>query len=128
MPYDHAPCSIIAALPVYSSAWSALESAVMEENPLMNPSALTSSCTLVSALMASGFDQAFFSPSMTAWNTSGPPMRSNRNSSHIMFVHRDWPPRESGAMPFALNRGTRAMRSSQDSGGSTPTWSKTFLL
>src|SRR6266540_5890638 len=31
MPYDQEPCSIIAALPVYSSAWSALESAVIEE-------------------------------------------------------------------------------------------------
>lgn len=31
-------------------------------------------------------------------------------------------------MPFALNLGTSAMMSSQDSGGSTPTWSKTFLL
>ncbi len=89
MPYDQAPCSIIAALPVYSSAWSALESAVIEEKPLMNPLALTSSCSLVSAVMAAGLDQAFFSPSMTAWNTSGPPMRSNRNSSHIMFVHWD---------------------------------------
>lgn len=89
MPYDQAPCSIIAALPVYSSAWSALESAVIEEKPLMNPSASTSSCALVSALMASGWDQASFSPSMTAWKTSEPPMRSNRNSSHIMLVHRD---------------------------------------
>src|SRR3954447_441652 len=127
-PYDQAPCSIIAALPVYSSAWSALESAVIEEKPLMNPFALTSSCTLVSAVMAAGLDQAFFSPSMTAWNTSGPPMRSNRNSSHIMFVHRDWPARENGAMPAALNLGTRAMMSSQDFGGSALTRSKTRLL
>ncbi len=94
----------------------------------MNPSALTRSCSAVSALMASGWDQAFFSPSMAAWKTSGPPMRSNRNSSHIMLVHRDWPPRANGAMPLALNLGTSAMMSSQDSGGFTPTWSKTFLL
>ena len=90
------PCSIIAALPVYSSAWSALESAVIEEKPLMKPLALISSCTLVSPSMDAGLDQASFSPSKTAWNTSGPPMRSKRNSSHIMFVQRDWPPRENG--------------------------------
>ncbi len=94
----------------------------------MNPPASTSSCTLVSAVRARGSDQAFFSPSMTAWKTSGPPMRSNRNSSHIMFVHRDWPPRENGAMPLALNLGTSAMMSSQDCGGFAPTRSKTFLL
>ncbi len=31
-------------------------------------------------------------------------------------------------MPFALNLGTSAMMSSQDSGGFTPTRSKSFLL
>ena len=118
----------MAALPVYSSAWSALESAVIEENPLMKPLALTRSCTLVRASMAAGLDQAFFSPLKMAWNTSGPPMRSNRNSSHIMFVHRDWPPRENGAMPLALNFGTSAMMSPQDCGGCAPTCSKTCLL
>ena len=60
--------------------------------------------------------------------TSGPPMRSKRNSSHIMFVHRDWPPSENGAMPASLNFGTRAMRSSQVFGGWAPTLSKTSLL
>ena len=67
--------------------------------------------------MAAGLDQAFFSPSKTAWNTSGPPIRSNRNSSHIMFVHRDCPPSENGAMPLALNLGTRSMMSPQVCGG-----------
>ncbi len=100
----------------------------MEEKPFTNPPAFTRSWSAVSALMASGCDQAFFSPSMAAWNTAGPPMRSNRNSSHIMLVHRDCPPSEMGAMPFALNFGTRAMRSSQVSGGSTLTWSNTRLL
>ena len=55
-------------------------------------------------------------------------MRSKRNSSHIMFVHRDWPPSENGAMPFALNFGTRSMMSPHDCGGWTPTLSNTFLL
>ena len=94
----------------------------------MKPFALTRSCILVSASMAAGLDQASFSPSKTAWNTSGPPMRSKRNSSHIMFVQRDWPPSENGAMPAALNFGTRAMMSPQDCGGWAPTFSKTFLL
>ena len=122
------PWSIIAALPVYSSAWSALESAVMEEKPLTKPLALMSSCALVSASMDAGLDQASFSPSKTAWNTSGPPMRSKRNSSHIMFVHRDCPPREKGAMPASLNFGTRLMMSPQDCGGWAPTFSKTVLF
>ena len=78
--------------------------------------------------MAAGSDQASFSPSKTAWKTSGPPMRSKRNSSHIMLVQRDWPPSENGAMPLALNFGTRSMMSPHDCGGCAPTLSKTFLL
>ena len=56
-------------------------------------------------------------------------MRSSRNSSHIMFVQRDCPPRENGAMPFELKVLTRFMMSAHDLGGSeTPAFSKTFLL
>jgi hypothetical protein len=105
-----------------------LESAVIEEKPLTKPLALMRSCALVSPSMAAGLDHASFSPSKTAWNTSGPPIRSKRNSSHIMFVHRDCPPREIGATPASLNFGTRLMRSPQDSGGWAPTFSKTVLL
>ncbi len=47
---------------MYSSAWSALESAVTEEKPLMNPFILTSFWVWVSASIAAGFDHAFFSP------------------------------------------------------------------
>ena len=78
--------------------------------------------------MAAGFDQAFCWPSNTAWNTSEPPMRSKRNSSHIMLVQRDWPPSENGAMSLALIFGTMSMMSAQDCGGWTPTLSSTFLL
>src|SRR5205814_5056736 len=127
-PYVQVPCSIMAALPVYSRAWSALESAVMDEKPLMNPLAFTRSCTLVSMSMTAGCDQASFLPSKTAWNTSGPPMRSRRNSSHIMFVQRDCPPSENGAMPLALIFGTAAMMSLHDCGGWIPTLSSTVLL
>ena len=101
---------------------------MIDEKPLMKPLALTRSCTLVRAVIASGLDQASFLPSNAAWNTSGPPIRSKRNSSHIMLVHRDWPPRENGAMPWALNFGTSAMMSSHEVGGCTPTLSKTDLL
>src|SRR5215207_1181152 len=118
----------MAALPVYSSAWSALESAVMEEKPLTKPLALMSSWALVRPSIDAGLDQASFSPSKTAWNTSGPPMRSKRNSSHIMLVQRDCPPREMGATPASLNFGTRLMISPQDWGGSAPTLSKTCLF
>jgi hypothetical protein len=100
----------------------------MEEKPLTKPLALTSSWALVSPSMDAGLDQAPFSPSKTAWNTSEPPMRSKRNSSHIMLVHRDCPPREMGATPASLNFGTRLMMSPQDWGGWTPTFSKTFLF
>src|SRR4029450_10248214 len=117
MPYDQEPCSIIAALPVYSRAWSALESAVIDEKPLMNPLALTRSWTLVSMSSTAGSDQAFALPAKTLSNTSGPACRSKRNSSHIMFVHRDCPPREMGAILASLNFGTRLMLSSQDCGG-----------
>ena len=55
-------------------------------------------------------------------------MRSKRNSSHIMLVHRDCPPREMGATPASLNFGTRLMMSPQDWGGWAPTLSKTFLF
>jgi hypothetical protein len=113
---------------VYSRAWSALESAVIDEKPLMNPLAEISFCISVRAWIATGLDQASFWPSKTAWNTSAPPIRSNRNSSHIMLVQRDCPPRENGAIPAALNLGTRAMMSPQDCGGFTPTLSKTFLF
>jgi hypothetical protein len=78
--------------------------------------------------MDAGFDQASFSPSKTAWKTSLPPMRSKRNSSHIMLVHFDWPPRENGAMPFALNFGTRSIMSPHDCGGWAPIFSKLVLL
>src|SRR6476659_9524906 len=100
----------------------------MDAKPLTNPPALIRFWHSVSALIESGFDQAFFSPLNTAPNTSGPPMRSNRNSSHIMFVHSDWPPSEIGATFFALNFGTRVRMSSHDFGGWTPTSSKTFLF
>ena len=55
-------------------------------------------------------------------------MRSKRNSSHIMLVHRDCPASENGAISLALNLGTRSMMSPHDCGGSTPTWSKIFLF
>jgi len=100
----------------------------VEEKPLTKPFISTSFWTSSSALIASGCDQASFSPSNTAWKTSGPPMRSKRNSSHIMFVQRDCPPRENGAMPAALNLGTRSRMSPQVCGGSTPTLSNTLLL
>src|SRR3954451_23412009 len=100
----------------------------MDEKPLMKPFAFTRSWTFVNMSLTAGSDQAFGLPSKTFWKISDPPIRSKRNSSHIMFVHRDWPPRENGAMPFALNLGTSAMMSSHDCGGSTPTSEKTFLL
>ena len=75
---------------------------MIDEKPLMKPLALIRSCILVRAVIASGLDQASFSPSNAAWKTSGPPIRSKRNSSHIMLVHRDWPPRENGAMPCVV--------------------------
>src|SRR5205814_8939203 len=111
-----------------SRAWSALESAVIEEKPLTKPVAFTRSCTLVSMSVTAGCDQEFGLPSKTAWNTSGPPTRSRRNSSHIMFVQRDWPPSENGAMPLALIFGTAAMMSFHDCGGWIPTLSSTVLL
>ena len=101
---------------------------MIDEKPLMNPSAFTRSCTLVSASMAAGLDHAPCWPSATAWNTSEPPTRSKRNSSHIMLVHRDWPPSENGATPAALNLGTRFMMSPHDCGGCAPTFSKTRLF
>ena len=55
-------------------------------------------------------------------------MRSKRNSSHIMLVHSDCPASENGAIPLALNLGTRSMMSPHDCGGSAPTWSKIFLF
>ena len=101
----------------------------MDEKPLMKPLAFTRSWILVSMSMTAGSDQASFLPSKTFWKTSGPPMRSSRNSSHIMFVQRDCPPRENGAMPLELNVWTRFMMSAHDLGGSeTPAFSKTFLL
>src|SRR4029453_8555398 len=103
MPYDQEPCSIIAALPVYSRAWSAFESAVMEEKPLMKPFAFTRSWTLVSMSSTAGSDQAFALPAKTLSNTSEPACRSSRHSSHIMLVQRDWPPSENGARPLGLN-------------------------
>src|SRR4051794_8886006 len=106
MPYDQETCSIIAALPVYSRAWSAFESAVIDEKPLMKPFAFTRSWTLVSMSSTAGSDQAFGLPAKTLLNTSGPAVRSSRNSSHIMLVQRDWPPSENGAIFCALNFGT----------------------
>ncbi len=94
----------------------------------MKPSALMRSCIIVRALIASGLDHASFLPSNAAWKTSGPPMRSKRNSSHIMFVQRDCPPREKGATPAALSFGTAAMTSSHVCGGWMPTLSRTCLL
>src|SRR6478672_4594203 len=88
-PYTHEPCSIIAALPVYSSAWSALVSAAIEEKPLMNPFAFTRSWILVQASITAGSDQAFALLAKIAANTSGPPTRSRRYSSHIIEVHFD---------------------------------------
>src|SRR3954447_19299507 len=87
----------------------------------MKPFALTRSCTLVSPSRAAGSDHAPGWPSAIAANTWEPPMRSNRNSSHIMFVHRDAPPRENGAMPAALNLGTSARPSPHVCGGGEPT-------
>src|SRR6185437_15652757 len=109
----------MAALPVYRSAWSALLSAVIEEKPLMKPLAETSSWILVSASSAAGLDQALGLPAKMSLKTVGPPTRSNMNSSHIMEVQRDCPPRESGAIPMALNVATRDMRSDQVFGGWT---------
>ena len=62
------------------------------------------------ALIASGSAQASFSVK-TRWNSSVPPSRSRKNSSHIMFVQRDWPPSENGAIFCALNFGTRSRMS-----------------
>ena len=101
---------------------------MIDWKPLTKPCILISFCISVSALIDAGFDHAFFSPLKTAWKTSGPPIRSNRNSSHIMFVHSDWPPSEIGAMLLALNFGTRVRMSSQVFGGSSLASSKTFLL
>ncbi len=102
---------------------------MIDEKPFTNPFALISFCISVRPWIEAGLDHASFCPSKTAWNTSGPPIRSNRNSSHIMFVHRDWPPRENGATPAALNFGTRLSRMSpHDCGGCAPTLSKTVLF
>src|SRR4051812_50092005 len=94
----------------------------------MNPPALIRFWHSVSALIDNGSDHAFFSPLNTAPNTSGPPMRSKRNSSHIMFVHSDWPASEIGAMPLSLNFLTRSMMSPQDCGGGGFGWAKIFLF
>src|SRR5690242_6375878 len=118
----------MAALPENSSAWSACESAVMEEKPLMKPSAETSSWILVPVSITAGSDQALGLPSKIALNTSGPPMRSSRYSSHIMDVQRDWPPREKGATPMLLKVLTSDMTSSQVLGGWTPAFWKSSLL
>ena len=67
-------------------------------------------------------------PAKTLLNTSEPAVRSSRNSSHIMFVQRDCPPSENGAMPAALNFGTRAMTSSHVVGSATPTCLKIALF
>ena len=94
----------------------------------MKPFAFTRSWIFVSMSSTAGSDQAPALPENAFWKTSGPAMRSSRNSSHIMLVQRDWPPRENGAMPAALNFGTSAMMSPHDCGGCTPTLSKTFLF
>ena len=94
----------------------------------MKPFALTSFCISSSALSADGSDQPSGLPSKMFWKTSLPPIRSNRNSSHIMLVQRDWPPSENGAMPLSLNFGTRSRMSPHDCGGSAPTFSNTVLL
>ena len=94
----------------------------------MKPLALMSFCISVRAWIAAGFDHAFFCPSKTAWKTSLPPIRSKRNSSHIMLVQRDWPANENGAIFLALNFGTRSMMSPHDWGGWAPTLSNIFLL
>src|SRR3954451_12066226 len=101
----------------------------MDEKPLMKPFAFTRSWTFVNMSLTAGSDQAFGLPSKTFLKIPGPPIRSSRNSSHIMFVHRDWPPRENGAMPFELNVSTSCMISAQFLGGEeTPAFSNTFLL
>src|SRR5215470_1481907 len=84
----------------------------------MNALALTRFCTLVSISSTDGSDQAFAWPANTLLNTSGPAWRSSRNSSHIMFVHRDWPASENGAIPLALNFGIRSRMSPYDDGRS----------
>src|SRR5690348_2786667 len=100
----------------------------MEEKPLLKPLALTRSWVLVSASIAAGFDQESFSPEKIASKTSLPPIRSKRNSSHIMLVQRDWPASENGAMFLALNLGTRSMMSPQLCGGWAPIFSNACLL
>src|ERR1700709_2302122 len=45
-----------------------------------------------------------------------------------MLVQSDCPARENGAIPLALNLGTRSMMSPHDCGGSAPTWAKIFLF
>lgn len=101
---------------------------MIEEKPLTKPFALISFCISSSAFSADGSDHASGLPSKMFWKTSLPPMRSKRNSSHIMLVQRDCPPSENGAMPFSLNFGTRSMMSPHDCGGWAPIRSKTLLF
>ena len=62
---------------------------MIEEKPLTKPFALISFCISSSAFSADGSDQLFGLPSKMFWKTSLPPIRSNRNSSHIIEVQRD---------------------------------------
>ena len=96
--------------------------------PLMNPPARMKSWIFVSPSIAAGCDQPSGCPSAIAWKTSGPPVRSNRYSSHIMLVQRDCPASDIGAMPAALNTGTRAISSLHVVGGWAPTWANKGLL
>ena len=79
----------------------------------MNPFAFTRSWILVQVSITAGSDQAFALLAKIASNTSGPPIRSSRYSSHIIDVHFDWPPSENGATPWPLNTPTRFITSSQ---------------
>ena len=101
---------------------------MIDSKPVMNALFFTRSWILVSMSITAGSDHAPLVPAKTLLNTSEPALRSSMNSSHIMFVHRDWPASENGAIPLALNLGIRSRMSPYDWGGFTPTWSKTFLL
>ena len=68
---------------------------------LDEPAGLDQLLDLGEASITAGSDQASALPSTIAWNTSGPPIRSSRYSSHIMQVHRDCPPSDNGATPAA---------------------------
>ena len=102
----------MAALPVWTRATSALLSATTEPKASPNAPALTRSCTWVRVVSTAGSDQAPAWPAAIRLNTSDPPLRSRRYSSHIMFVHFEAPASAMGVVPCALKASTAASSSS----------------